>query len=41
MLAYGTRHPLLPGMALTAIVTTRRLSLMRWLLDPLYAVMGR
>lgn len=40
VLAYGTRHPLLPGMALTAIVTTRRLSLMRWLLDPLYAVMG-
>lgn len=39
--AYGARQPLMPGMALTAIVTTRRLSLMRWLLDPLYAVSGR
>ena len=41
MTAYGTRYALRPGMALTAVVTTRRLSLMRWLLDPLYAVMNR
>lgn len=39
--AYGAQQPLLPGMGLSAVVTTRRLSLMRWLLDPLYAVMTR
>ncbi len=39
--AYGERQALRPGMSFTATIVTRRLSLMRWLLDPLFAVMAR
>jgi membrane fusion protein len=39
--AYGARYPLRPGMTLSATITTRRLSLLRWLLDPLFAVANR
>ncbi|WP_232283374.1 HlyD family secretion protein [Sphingomonas sp. PAMC 26617] len=38
VVAYGARYPLRPGMTLSATITTRRLSLLRWLLDPLFAV---
>ena len=39
--AYGSRYPLRPGMTLSATITTRRLSLLRWMLDPLFAVANR
>lgn len=39
--AYGSHYSLRPGMTLSATVTTRRMSLIRWLLDPLYAVTTR
>ena len=41
ILAYGKREPLLPGMSLSARITTQRRTLIQWLLDPLYAVSKR
>jgi membrane fusion protein len=38
--AYGRGVPLRPGMTIAAQITTRRQSLLQWLLDPLYAVRG-
>lgn len=39
--AFGRQQPLLPGMTLSARVTTRKQSLVEWLFDPLYAVTSR
>ena len=39
--AYGERHALQPGMLLNADIVLDRRSLLRWLLDPLYAVGAR
>ena len=39
--AYGKREPLLPGMTVSARITTQERTLMQWLLDPLYAVAKR
>ena len=36
--AYGTPHPLRPGMTLTARVRTRPRSLLAWMFDPVLAV---
>lgn len=36
--AYGRDHPLRPGMAVSARITTRKRSLVEWLFDPLFAV---
>lgn len=41
IIAYGQREPLLPGMTVTARITTQERTLMQWLLDPLYAVARR
>ncbi|WP_298842407.1 HlyD family efflux transporter periplasmic adaptor subunit [uncultured Salinicola sp.] len=38
MMVYGEPVALLPGMTLTARITTRRRSIMEWILEPLYAV---
>ena len=39
--AFGRRHPLLPGMTLSARIVTERQSLLHWLFEPLFAVGGR
>lgn len=39
--AYGGRRKLLPGMSLSARIETERQNLLRWLLDPLFAVSKR
>jgi membrane fusion protein len=39
--AFGRDQPLLPGMALTARIVTRRQTLFEWLFEPLYAVSRR
>lgn len=39
--AFGRRQPLLPGMALTARIVTRKQSLFEWLFEPLFAVARR
>lgn len=36
--AFGRKHPLQPGMTLTARIVTRRHSLLEWLFEPLFAV---
>lgn len=36
--AYGRRHELMPGMALSARILTERRSLIAWLFDPVFAV---
>ena len=41
MMAFGWKQPLLPGMTLSARITTRRQSLFEWLFEPLYAVQRR
>lgn len=38
MMVYGEPVALLPGMTLTARITTRRRSIIEWILEPLYAV---
>jgi len=38
MMVYGEPVALLPGMTLTARITTRRRTIMEWILEPLYAV---
>ncbi len=39
--AYGTEIPLRPGLTLTADVEIDRRSLIRWMLDPLFAFTGK
>lgn len=39
--AFGRAQPLLPGMALTARIVTRKQSLFEWLFEPLFAVSRR
>ena len=39
--AYGSRRRLLPGMSLSARIETEKQTLLRWLLDPLFAVSNR
>ncbi len=39
--AYGTQVPLRPGHTLTADIEIDRRSLMRWMLDPLFAFSGK
>ena len=39
--AFGRMEPLIPGMTLTARITTEKQSLLEWLFAPLYAVRGR
>lgn len=41
ILAFGRKQPLLPGMALTARIVTRRQSLFEWLFEPIFAVNRR
>lgn len=41
VMAYGKREPILPGMSLSARITTQTRSLIQWLLDPIYAVAKR
>ena len=38
MMVYGEPVALLPGMTLTARITTRRRTIIEWILEPLYAV---
>jgi membrane fusion protein len=38
MMAYGQAIPLQPGMLASAEIVFDRRSLLRWLLDPIYAV---
>ena len=39
--AFGRNHPLLPGMTLSARITTEKQSLLEWLFEPLFAVGNR
>lgn len=39
--AFGKYQPILPGMTLTARITTERRSLLEWLFEPLFAVRNR
>lgn len=41
MAAFGRRHPLSPGMTLTARIVTDRQSLLQWLFQPILAVRNR
>ncbi|MET1112610.1 MAG: HlyD family efflux transporter periplasmic adaptor subunit [Allosphingosinicella sp.] len=38
VLAFGKKHPLLPGMTLSARIVTKKQSLLEWLFQPLFAV---
>jgi membrane fusion protein len=41
IMAYGAVEDFLPGMTLTARITTEKQSLLRWLFDPIFAVRKR
>src|SRR5690606_7388303 len=41
VLAYGREQGLLPGMALSASIVLEERSLLEWLLEPLFSIVGR
>ena len=41
ILAFGSAHPLRPGMAFSADVVVDQRSLLEWLLEPLFSITGR